>query len=104
MEMVSILGDKYKVRILMSTSRIPRSANYLISRHMIPVAACYRSLRELKDNGLLIEAEKVLTPGGKRVALYRSRLNYLNLTFDRGIMRSELGFFTGERESSQMVV
>ncbi|MGA1865898.1 MAG: ArsR family transcriptional regulator [Thermoplasmatota archaeon] len=96
-----LLSDEHTVKILTATYRIPRSANYLSIKFNIPIAACYRRIRELENLGLLHIMEKILTPRGKRVSLYQSTLKSAYLTFENGRLKALLELTngpTGEQE------
>ena len=85
-----LLSDEYTVKILTATYSLPRSANYLSVKFDIPIAACYRRIRELENVGLLTIIEKILTPRGKRVSLYQSNLTSAHLTFENGKLKAFL--------------
>ncbi len=85
-----LLSDEYTVKILTATYSLPRSANYLSVKFDIPIAACYRRIRELENVGLLTIIEKILTPRGKRVSLYQSNLKSAYLTFENGKLKAFL--------------
>ncbi|MBN1390454.1 MAG: ArsR family transcriptional regulator [Candidatus Thermoplasmatota archaeon] len=98
-----LLSDEHAVKILTATYRIPRSANYLSIKFNIPIAACYRRIRELENMGLLHIIEKVLTPRGKRVSLYQSTLKSAYLTFENGRLKALLELTTGPAEEMEEV-
>ncbi len=85
-----LLSDEYSVKILTATFRMPRSANFLSVKFNIPIAACYRRIRELEKMGLIQTTEKILTPRGKRVSLYRSNLKSAYLSFENGRLKAQL--------------
>ena len=85
-----LLSDEYTVKILTSTFDLPRSANYLSVKFDIPIAACYRRIRDLEGMSLLTITNKVLTPRGKRVSLYQSNLKSAHLTFEHGKLKALL--------------
>lgn len=89
-DMTRLLKDRYKIRILTTTERIPRSMNYLSAKLAIPIAACYKCTREMEKEGLLVQTERVLTPRGKRISLYRSNIISALLTYEQGMLRSTL--------------
>lgn len=102
-----LLSDEYTVKILTATYRLPRSANYLRIKFDIPIAACYRRIRELENMSLLNITEKILTPRGKRVALYQSNLKSAYLTFENGKLKAHLelaGHTSGEEEEVWNVI
>ena len=90
-----LLSDEHTVKILTATFRIPRSANYLSIKFNIPIAACYRRIRDLEKMGLLLITEKILTPRGKRVSLYQSTLKSAYLTFENGKLKALLELTNG---------
>ncbi len=108
LSVTKLLSDEYTVKILTSTFKMPRSANYLSVKFNIPIAACYRRIRELEKMGLLNITEKILTPRGKRVSLYRSNLKSAYLTFENGKLKALLelsgGSQIGEEEEVWNVV
>ncbi|MFO8050144.1 MAG: ArsR family transcriptional regulator [Thermoplasmatota archaeon] len=85
-----LLSDEYTIKILTATFKMPRSANYLSIKFDIPIAACYRRIRELERMDLLNLTEKILTPRGKRVSLYQSNLKCAYLTFENGKLKAFL--------------
>ena len=92
-----LLSDEYSVKILTATFRLPRSANYLSVKFDIPIAACYRRIRELEEMKLITITERILTPRGKRVSLYRSNLKSAYLTFENGKLKALLELSGHER-------
>jgi DNA-binding Lrp family transcriptional regulator len=71
----SFISDKYAGRILAATYNSPRSAKDLSKMYDIPIAACYRRIRELERLGLLVVAGVVYDSRGKGTKLYQSQLN-----------------------------
>ena len=53
----------------------------------IPIAACYRRIRELEMTGMLQCAERILSSKGKRVKLYRSQVKGVYLFYESGKLR-----------------
>ena len=101
LEVTKLLSDEYTVKILTATFNLPRSANYLSAKFNIPIAACYRRIRDLERMELLQVSEKILTPQGKRVKLYRSNLKSAYLKFENGRLKALLelsGHQDGEEE------
>ncbi|UCG67935.1 MAG: Lrp/AsnC family transcriptional regulator [Thermoplasmata archaeon] len=69
------ISDKYAGKILAATYNSPRSAKELSKMYNIPIAACYRRIRELERLGLLVVAGVVYDTRGKGTKLYQSQLN-----------------------------
>jgi hypothetical protein len=107
LKVTKLLSDEYTVKILTATYKLPRSANYLSVKFDIPIAACYRRIRELEKLELIDIKEKILTPRGKRVSLYKSNLKSAFLTFENGKLKAILELAdrtsTGEEEIWKMI-
>ena len=71
----SFISDEYSGKILAVTYNSPKSAKELSKRYNIPIAACYRRIRDLERIGLLICAGVVYDSRGKGTKLYQSQLN-----------------------------
>lgn len=71
----SFISDQYAGKILAATYKSPKSAKELSDRYGIPIAACYRRIRELEKIGLLVCAGVVFNARGKGTKLYQSQLN-----------------------------
>ncbi len=63
-----LLTDEYAVKILVATVRQPRSAQDIAIKFGIPIAACYRRIKDLEAAGLLVCQERRLSQQGKRVS------------------------------------
>lgn len=85
--LAQILTDEYNMNILAATTHKARSARELAFMFDIPLASCYRKLRELKTAGLIEEEGSELTPDGKRYRVYRSRTGCVTLTYEKGTLR-----------------
>jgi DNA-binding IclR family transcriptional regulator len=82
--------DEYAVRILIGTSPSAASALELSLRLGIPIAACYRRIRELETMGLLVRDGEVHSRNGKDRQLYRSRLRAVTVAFEDGRLRARV--------------
>src|SRR6059036_4307628 len=85
--------DEYSARILMGTFERPVSALELSRRFGIPIAACYRRIKELEGLGLVYCEQAEPSRNGRGLQLYRSRLRSVRIAFDEGKLhaRVELG-------------
>lgn len=79
------ISDQYAGIILASTYNSPKSAREISAKYNIPIAACYRRIRELERIGLLVCAGVAYDGHGKGTKLYQSQLNgaYIYLLGDR---------------------
>jgi predicted transcriptional regulator len=82
-----LLTDEYAVKILVATVRSSRSAQEISEQFGIPIAACYRRIRDLELAGLIICTDRRLSRQGKRVAFYTSRVKTATLQFDNGKLK-----------------
>lgn len=85
-----LLTDPQLMRILVATSRTPKTVQELSAMFGIPIAGCYRKVKELEDVGLLEKVDKILTPRGKRVARFRSVLRGAYIQFFNNELRVTL--------------
>jgi DNA-binding IclR family transcriptional regulator len=61
-------------------SETPRSANDLLRAVPVPQSTLYRRLGELKELGLVGVQRSILTEDGKKVDLFRSLLEEVDIT------------------------
>ncbi|HOK27520.1 MAG TPA: winged helix-turn-helix domain-containing protein [Methanomassiliicoccaceae archaeon] len=90
-----LLTDEYSVKILTATVRKARSAQEIAHRFGIPIAACYRRIKELEAAGLLVCQERRLSQQGKRVSYYISMLKNAYVFFEDGHLRVKFQLKTG---------
>ncbi len=82
--------DAYTVRILVGTCAQAVSAVDLSRRFGIPIAACYRRIRELEDLGLVYCEQSLPSRNGKGLQLFRSRLLSLRMSLEEGHLRARV--------------
>lgn len=90
-----LLTDEYSVKILVATIRVPKSAQDISDAFNIPIAACYRRIRDLEQEGLLVCTERKLSRQGKRVSYYLSMLKSAFVYFENGHLRVKFELKTG---------
>ncbi len=95
LQVSQLLTDEYSVKILVATVRVPRSAQDIALKFGIPIAACYRRIKDLEDAGLLVCQERRLSQQGKRVSLYLSMLKNAYVFFEDGHLRVKFQLKTG---------
>ncbi|MGB2582232.1 MAG: winged helix-turn-helix domain-containing protein [Thermoplasmata archaeon] len=83
-DMFNLVLDKHTSRILDLTSDRPFNAGELSELVGIPLAACYRRIRVLKEAGLLKEDSKVQSEGGKSVSAYKSTMDSAEVVLEDG--------------------
>ncbi|MEM3396503.1 MAG: winged helix-turn-helix domain-containing protein [Thermoplasmata archaeon] len=82
LELAQLLTDGYVAKILIATSRRPKSAIELSDRFGIPIAQCYRRIHALENAGLLKAVDRVLTREGKRIYLYKSLVKNVQIYYE----------------------
>jgi len=90
-----LLTDEYAVKILVATVRVPRSAQEISRKFGIPIAACYRRIRDLQKVGLVECKERRLSHEGKRVSFYLSTVKNAYVFFEGGRLRVKFELKTG---------
>ena len=78
-QILEALGDRWCREILRMLNEVPRSAQEILASNGIPASTLYRKLHELTDIGLVGIQRSVISSDGKRVELYRSRLDELRV-------------------------
>src|SRR5438552_17688696 len=76
--------DEYSARILMGTFERPVSALELSRRFGIPIAACYRRIKELAGLGLVYCERELPSRTGRGLQLFRSRLKAVRIALEDG--------------------
>lgn len=90
LSIAQILTDEYNMNILAATSYKARSARELAFMFDIPLASCYRKLRELESASLIDQEGSELTMDGKRYKTYRSKIGSISLVYEKGILRMKV--------------
>lgn len=83
-DMFRMMLDPYSAKILHLTAPKAMNALELSDALGIPIAACYRRIRMLKDAGILKEEGRVVSIGGKTVATYRSSVESVQVNLIDG--------------------
>ncbi len=52
----------------------------------IPVSTCYRKVRTLVEEGLMLVEQNILTREGKKYAVYRTTFDHVIVTMNRGVV------------------
>jgi DNA-binding Lrp family transcriptional regulator len=86
-DLFRLVLDEYSSQIIQLTSPHPMNAIQLSDALGIPIAACYRRIRTLKEAGVLKEEGRAVSIGGKLVATYRSSLEKAEVILTDGRLR-----------------
>ncbi|MCE5295999.1 MAG: winged helix-turn-helix domain-containing protein [Euryarchaeota archaeon] len=85
-----LLTDPYAIKILVATVRAPRCAQEIARQNGIPIAACYRRIKDLEKFGLVKCTEKRLSLQGKRVCYYISMVKTAHVFYEDGKLKVRL--------------
>ncbi len=96
------LSDQYSIRILRATLHQALDAITLSITLGIPIAVCYRRIKELEKLGLLRNEGKRLTRKGKWIKLYRANLKNADVQLVNGKIVMRLSF-RGDREEEIVI-
>ncbi len=102
-DMFRLMLDEYSSKIISLTSEEPLNAVDLSNALGIPIAACYRRIRALKEAGILKEEGRVVSVGGKLVATYRSSVESAELMLQDGRLRVLINA-SGQKNSNEMLL
>ena len=83
-DLFNLVLDKHTSRILDLTSNGPMNATELSRVIGIPLAACYRRIRALREAGLLREDIKTISEGGKSVSSYKATIERAEVVLKDG--------------------
>lgn len=100
-DMFRLMLDEYSSQIIELTAPRPMNAIELSDALGIPVAACYRRIRALKNAGILHEDGKAVSIGGKLVATYRSSVESAQVLLMDGRLRVIISA-NGEEKSEEI--
>lgn len=98
-----LMLDEYSAQILSLTAPKPMNALELSDALGIPIAACYRRIRVLKEAGILREDGKVESMGGKMVSIYRSSVDKAEVVLQDGRLRVFIDV-AGEKASDEVML
>jgi len=98
-----LLLDEYSSKILALTCKQPMNALELSDALGIPMAACYRRIRALREAGMLHEDGRVVSVGGKLVATYRSAVESAEVMLQDGRLRVVIRA-NGEQSSDEVAL
>ncbi|UCG68604.1 MAG: hypothetical protein JSV09_12460 [Thermoplasmata archaeon] len=91
----NLISDKYVSKILMSTFKKPKSVQNISASYGIPIAVCYRKVRQLENLGFLTCIGDKLNGNGKRVKLYQSQIVNAHFFMEKGKFRARVQLSSG---------
>jgi hypothetical protein len=90
LQLTQTVMDEYSARILLGTSDRSASALDLSRRFGIPIAACYRRIKELEGLGLVYCERELPSRNGKGLQMFRSRLKSVRVSLEEGNLRARV--------------
>lgn len=90
LELSQSVMDEYAARILLGTYARAASALELSRCFGIPIAACYRRIKELEGLGLVYCERELPSRNGKGLQLFRSRLKSVRIALEDGNLRARV--------------
>jgi predicted transcriptional regulator len=79
---LSALGDESSRKILTSAIATGKTVEEISADQNLPLSTCYRRMRMLLRGGLMILERTVVTPAGKRYAVYRTAFSRAAISFN----------------------
>lgn len=98
-----LLLDEHSSQILELTASQSLNASELSEALGIPIAACYRRIRALKDAGMLREEGRAVSIGGKLVVTYRNAVEKAEVLLQDGRLRVVISA-NGEHKADEMLL
>ena len=87
---LSALGDESSRKILTSAIASGKTVEEISAEQNLPLSTCYRRMRNLMGGGLMILERTVVTPAGKRYAVYRTTFSRAAISFNNGDIALEV--------------
>jgi hypothetical protein len=81
---VSSLLDGSSRKILMSTIEAAKTVESISAETGVPLSSCYRKIADLVSERMLVIERMVMTPTGKKYAIYRSAISGIHIDMGRG--------------------
>jgi hypothetical protein len=94
-EVSNLITDKYALEILMYTYKKPKSIQNISSAFGIPIAMCYRRVRQLEKLGFLRCVGKKLNGSRKWHKLYQSQIVNAHFFLEKGKFRVRVQLSSG---------
>ncbi len=101
-EILRHISDQYSVRILRATLHRALDAITLSNTLGIPIAVCYRRIKELEKLGLIEKDGKKLTNRGKWIALYKAKVKNATIVMKDGKIILRIVFRWGKEEELEV--
>ncbi len=88
-DLLNVLADDYSRNILNRIIEIPKSGVQLSNETGIPASTVYRKLSRMADLKLM-KITGIISPEGKKIFLYQSRVKSVYAKFEGGFIAMEI--------------
>jgi response regulator of citrate/malate metabolism len=79
---LTTLADNEMMKILDSAMKQSKSANEILKETHISHSTCWRKIKWLLNEGLIILDKIIITPDGKKFSLYHSTLKSITIKYE----------------------
>ncbi len=94
----SLLADEYILQILTATWSRALTVEEISKKFDIPIATCYRKIRELEKRNMITCSERIVTREGRSRKKFQSTTNSISIVFHNGELRVDLQLAYQDRE------
>ena len=101
LELSQTVMDAYAARILLGTAERAVSALDLSREFGIPIAACYRRIRQLEALGLVYCERALPSRNGKGLQLFRSCVRSIRIALEEGKLKARVEVVAPRRVAAQ---
>ena len=90
LETSKVLSDTFALKILSATQKKACTVQNLSDELGFPLTGTYKKIKELENEGFIAPVDRILTPNGKRVTRFRSRVKGFYVQFYNDELRVTL--------------
>lgn len=80
------ISDEFSRMILNSSALQGRTVEEICDEQGIPQSTCYRRIRRLSDEGVMVVERTVVASTGRKYAIYRSTFTRLDVRLENGVL------------------
>lgn len=83
---VEALSDEFSRKILSTSVLQGKTVEEICDEQGIPPSSCYRRMRRLVDEGVMVVERMVVASTGRKYAIYRSAFSCLHIRLEDGVV------------------
>ena len=84
------LADEFSTRIISSSILEGKSIDEICAQEIVPQSTCYRRMKHLVDEGVMVVERIVLLPEGKKRVVYRSAFSRVSVKLENGVLSARV--------------